>query len=111
MDRLRHIAFSLVLFLQGLAAFGEDTEENPFADAKQGILGFFKPVVSLVETGMVLAAGFVLVAVVVKLMSGDRESAKKLAWWVVGLTVGFVLLAVLSAVSDGIVAAEQGITA
>lgn len=52
--------------------------------------------IRLLQTILVLGGMVTVVMVIFKLFKGDREAAEKLAWWIAGLTLGFVLLSVLS---------------
>ena len=42
-----------------------------------------------------MAALIILVRIVLKMMSGDKDSARHLLWWVIGLAFGFAMLEVL----------------
>lgn len=70
--------------------------DDPFGEARDGIAGIYGSLKGLLEVVLVLAAMFIIVRIVLKLMSGDRDSAKHLLWWVVGLAFGFVMLEVLA---------------
>lgn len=52
-------------------------------------------VVTLLQVVMGLGAIVVLAIVIFQVFKGEREAAQKLAWWVVGLTLGFTLLTVV----------------
>lgn len=51
--------------------------------------------VTLLQVVMGLGAIVVLAIVIFQVFKGEREAAQKLAWWVVGLTLGFTLLTVV----------------
>lgn len=52
-------------------------------------------VVTLLQVVMGLGAIVVLAIVIFQVFKGEREAAQKLAWWVVGLTLGFTLMTVV----------------
>jgi small-conductance mechanosensitive channel len=53
-------------------------------------------ITTLLRVVMGLGALVTLTIVIFKVFKGDREAAEKLAWWVAGLAIGFVLLTVVS---------------
>lgn len=62
-------------------------------DALQDLLD---SLVGLLQTVMGIGAIIVLAIVIFQVFKGEREAAQKLAWWVIGLTLGFTLLTVVS---------------
>ena len=81
---------------------------SPFAAQAQNTLGqaviedstdalkeLLDSVVTLLQVVMGLGAIVVLAIVIFQVFKGEREAAQKLAWWVVGLTLGFTLLTVV----------------
>ena len=77
-----------------LSAIFEDTD--PFGDMRRGLLGMLGGIKGLLEMVMVFAGLVILVRIVFKLMSGDRDSAKTLLYWVIGLVFGLVFLELIS---------------
>ena len=65
-------------------------------EASSALYDLLDSVVTLLQIVMGLGAIVVLAIVIFKVFKGDREAAEKLAWWVAGLTLGFVLLSVVS---------------
>lgn len=63
--------------------------------ATQGLSDLGDSVVDLIRVIMGLGAIVVLGVVIFKVFKGDREAAEKLAWWVAGLAIGFVLLTIV----------------
>lgn len=53
-------------------------------------------IVTLLQVVMGLGAIIVLAIVIFQVFKGEREAAQKLAWWVVGLTLGFTLLSLVA---------------
>lgn len=51
--------------------------------------------VELMQVLIVIAGIGTLATVVFKVVKGDREAAEKIAWWLGGLIIGFVLLQVV----------------
>lgn len=70
---------------------GQEVIENS-TDALRELLD---SVVTLLQVVMGLGAIVVLAIVIFQVFKGEREAAQKLAWWVVGLTLGFTLLTVV----------------
>lgn len=70
--------------------------DDPFSGLRGGVFGLYSPVRTLLEVILGLAAMLILARIVPKLMNGDRDSAKTLLWWLVGLAFGFVMLEVLA---------------
>lgn len=68
---------------------------DPFEEATSGVLDIFEHLAGLLKMIIGIAALLILARLVVMLMSGDKDSAKKLLWWIVGLAAGFALLEVL----------------
>lgn len=74
----------------------ENLGEQVITEASGALYGLLDSVVKLLQIVMGLGAIVVLAIVIFKVFKGDREAAEKLAWWVAGLTLGFVLLSVVS---------------
>lgn len=81
--------------LASLLSFAGIDQGDPFAEARSGVLDIYVHVRNLLEVVIILAAMFILVRVVIKIVGGDRDAAKTLLWWVIGLAFGFVMLEVL----------------
>lgn len=64
-------------------------------EAENALRTIVENVISLLRVVLGLGALVTLVIVIFKLFKGDREAAEKIAWWVAGLTLGFVLLSVV----------------
>lgn len=70
---------------------------NELLGASTGALqGLVESLVTFLQVAMGVGAIVVLVIVIFQVFQGEREAAKKLAWWVAGLTLGFTLLTVVS---------------
>lgn len=87
--------FSVMLFAQD--NLGKEVITNSTAALKD----LLDSVVQLLRVVMGFGAIVVLAMVIFKVFKGDREAAEKLAWWVAGLTIGFVLLTVVSGLISG----------
>lgn len=70
--------------------------DDPFGGLREGVFGLYVPVRVLLEVVLGLAAMLILARIVLKLMNGDRDSAKTLLWWLAGLAFGLVMLEVLA---------------
>ena len=68
---------------------------DPFDDATVGLAKIMESVGLLLEVVIILVGAVVLVRLVLTMMSGDKDSAKKLLWWVAGLAGGLAILETL----------------
>ena len=69
--------------------------------ASDELTGLLTSLVRLLQIVMGLGALVVLAMVIFKIFKGDREAAEKLAWWVAGLALGFVLISVVAGIVRG----------
>ena len=65
---------------------------DPFYEATEGLVLLSKDLRELLQVILALAAILILVRIIFKLMGGDKESAKNLLWWLIGLVFGFTML-------------------
>lgn len=79
-----------------LFAAADDMGSQVINGATKALQGIVDDVVKLLQVVMGLGAIVALAIVIFQVFQGEREAAKKLAWWVAGLTIGFVLLTVVS---------------
>lgn len=86
----------------GYAAPGDNLGKSVIDESKDALGDLLDSVVSLLQVVMGLGAIVVLAIVIFKVFKGDREAAEKLAWWVAGLTLGFVLLTVVANLVGGV---------
>ena len=77
------------------AQTGENLGQEVIDSSAHALYGLLESVVTLLQIVMGLGAIVVLAIVIFKVFKGDREAAEKLAWWVAGLTLGFLLLIVV----------------
>lgn len=85
------------LFLSSVLTFAQSNiGQNVLTETTSALSGLVVNVVKLLQVVMGLGALVVLAMVIFKVFKGDREAAEKLAWWIAGLTIGFVLLTVVS---------------
>lgn len=64
-------------------------------ESKDALTSLMDDLVELLQVVMGLGAIIVLAIVIFQVFKGEREAASKLAWWLVGLTLGFTLLTVV----------------
>lgn len=69
--------------------------EDPWSEATTGVLGIVEDIKKLIRIVIGLGGIVVLGIIVIRIMSGDKESARKLAWWLLGLAFGFFMLSIL----------------
>lgn len=96
-QRNRQAICCMGLFLMCTAAFAETdyTGANVLTGISDSLSSIVENVVNLLRIVLGLGALVTLVIVVFKIFKGEREAAEKIAWWVAGLTIGFVLLSVV----------------
>ena len=75
---------------------GKNLGEEVLTEGKDALVDLMDSLVNLLQVVMGLGAIVVLAIVIFQVFKGEREAAQKLAWWVVGLTLGFTLLTVVS---------------
>lgn len=73
-------------------------DSDPFGEATEGVMGLYGSIKTLLEVVLILAAMLILARIVLKLMGGDKDSARTLLYWLIGLALGFALLETLSVV-------------
>lgn len=84
---------ALLFFASGLAA--KDADVGPWYEATEGVLSVYSGMKKLIKGIILIGALVVLGDIIIKLVSGDKESARKLLWWLVGLAFGLIMLEVL----------------
>lgn len=96
-QKVRLAFLTSMVFLTSGSAFAQG-DGKAFLDAMDrevGTLGV--SIISLLTKALGIGALISFVIVIVKIFNEDREAAKKLAWWVIGFTLGFVGLKVVAA--------------
>lgn len=82
---------SLPAFAQVSDTFGQQVLDQ----SSNALVGIVSSVVRLLRIVLGLGALVTLAMVIFNVMKGEREAATKVAAWVIGLTIGFVLLSVV----------------
>lgn len=73
-----------------------------FLEGATGVVtGMTEVIGSIVTTAVLLAGLVVLVEIIIKIMSGDREAAKKLLFWLIGIAGGISVLRALINILPG----------
>ncbi len=88
------LAMGLAL-ISPFAAQAQNLGQAVIEDSTDALKELLDSVVTLLQVVMGLGAIVVLAIVIFQVFKGEREAAQKLAWWVVGLTLGFTLLTVV----------------
>ena len=70
--------------------------EQVLDQSANSMVGLVNYLVRVLQVALGLGALVTLVIVVFNLFKGEREAAQKIAWWVVGLALGFALLTVVA---------------
>lgn len=92
------IAFcSLMLGLSAAPAFAQD---DPVTNAilqntQAGLSGIVPGIVRILKIIVIIGGAISLLLVVFNIIQGERDSAKKAGWWLVGLALGFIVLSIL----------------
>lgn len=68
---------------------------DPFADLRGGVYGLYDNLKGLLEVIMLFAALIIFIRLVMTLSSGDKDAAKKLLVWLLGLAFGFIMMEVI----------------
>ena len=66
--------------------------------SSQALYGLLESVANLLRVILGIGALVTLVMVIFNIFKGEREAASKIAWWVAGLTLGFVLITVVKGI-------------
>ena len=77
------------------SAQGDNFGVEVLNSSKEQLVDLVDSLVSLLQVVLGLGALVTLVMVIFNILKGEREAAQKIAWWVVGLTIGFVLITVV----------------
>lgn len=75
-----------------------DSGEDPFAGASAGVRSLIGPLANLLMVMLGIFAAATLVAVVLKVLRGEREGIERMFVWFVGAVLGFVMIYVLRSV-------------
>lgn len=101
-SKLRLAFCTFMVFLTtGNVAFGQSMDtSNPgktiLSNSASKLQGLLTDVTKLLQIILGLGALVTLVMVIFNIFKGEREAATKIAWWVAGLTLGFVLITVVA---------------
>lgn len=85
---------ALLCRAQGLLA--QSADGGAWSEATEGVLSLYSGMAKLLRAVILIGALVVLADIIIKLMSGDKDSARRLLWWLFGLVIGFVMLELLS---------------
>lgn len=107
-SKLRLAICTFMVFLTtGNVAFGQTAmnTDNPgktiLSNSASKLQGLLTDVTKLLQIILGLGALVTLVMVIFNIFKGEREAATKIAWWVAGLTLGFVLITVVAGLVQG----------
>lgn len=95
--RARVLVLSAVCAVGGLPVFAQrgDAGNQVISTVNTQLRGMFDSIVQLLQIILGIGALVTLVMVLFQVFKGEREAASKIAWWVAGLAVGFVLITVV----------------
>jgi len=92
---LRFLSVLSPAVLQGTTVMAQ----GEWDEATRGINSLYNSMGNLLMVVMGIGALIVLVMIIFNVMKGDKESAHKLFWWLLGLAFGFVMMAFLKGLS------------
>lgn len=95
-SKIRYFVAAAAAAVISTVSRAQDMGGQLLSAANGSLKGLVQNLVELLQTVMGLGALVTLAIVIFKVFKGDREAAEKLAWWVGGLAVGFVLLSVVA---------------
>lgn len=101
-NSLKKLFVSLVLACLCGALHAQDYGNQVIQQSTSALKNVVSSIVSLLQIITVFGALAALAIVIFKMMHGDQDAAKKIAWWVGGFTIGFVLLTVVKNVAMGL---------
>lgn len=85
----------------GVPAFAQSNEGATVLDqATESFRNLLQNLANFLRIALGAGALIMLVMAVYQLMKGERDAAQKLAYWVVGLALGFALLSVVLRVTQ-----------
>lgn len=94
--RAKVLVLSVLCAVSGVPAFAQDGAGNEvISTVNSQLRGMFDNIVQLLQIVLGIGALVTLVMVLFQVFKGEREAASKIAWWVAGLAVGFVLITVV----------------
>ena len=100
MKKLSAAALTGVMMCASATLSAQNEGQQVLQSANSSLQGLGTSLVTLLKTVLGLGALVMLVIVIFKVLKGDREAAEKLAWWVAGFTIGFVLITVVQNVTN-----------
>ena len=101
-NSLKKLFVSLVLACFSGVMYAQDYGNQVIQQSTSALKNLVTSIVSLLQIITALGAFAALVVVIFKMMHGEQDAAKKIAWWVGGFTIGFVLLIVVKNVAMGL---------
>ena len=96
---LRYFAVALCALLCRAQSLLAATDGGAWSEATEGIRSLYSGMANLLKAAILIGAAVVLGDIIIKLMSGDKDSARKLLWWLVGFAFGFIMIEILSSLS------------
>ncbi len=97
--RLRIYAFTGMMAITAPAvcsAQSENMGQQVLNEMTQSLKNIVGNISTLLQVVVGISALVCIAIVIAQVLKGDRESASKLAWWVAGLTIGFILIALVT---------------
>lgn len=101
-SKLRLAFCTFMVFLTtGNVASGQNLGQQVLEKSSTQLTQLLTSVTKLLQIILGLGALVTLVMVIFNIFKGEREAATKIAWWVAGLTLGFVLITVVAGLVQG----------
>ena len=69
--------------------------ENFMVEAGSQMSSIGTAMVRVIKIGLAMAGLVTLLMAIINVTKGERESAGKIAWWVVGIAIGYLFISLL----------------
>lgn len=87
---------TLIVGLTPAFAQVQDVVGNQILESTtQGLQGIVPSIARILKIIVLIGGAISAILVVFNIIQGERDSAKKAGWWLVGLVVGFIVLTIL----------------
>lgn len=94
----------MVMFTAGPAFAQDDPLGSAILDGtQQGIVGMIPRIMNVLKGITIFAGGIALLMVIINIIGGERDSAKKAGWWLIGMVLGFIVFTLLGNAAANIV--------
>lgn len=90
------LAFILSIQAKAQSAVSSDNMANTIIDqSAKAMSGIVPGIIRIMKIATLIGGAISLLLVIFNIIQGERDSAKKAGWWLVGLALGFAVFSVL----------------